>query len=1052
MNKKLPKLLGLMVLYLTCMSWASAVYARDNPKIEIRGTVKDSVGVLPGVSIKVKGTNMSASTDKNGKYILDVPDENAVLVFSMVGFVTQEIPVTGRNVIDVTLNESSNALDEIVITAFGGTTRRTDMIGSITSISTKNLKVPSSNLTTALAGQAAGIIAYQRSGEPGQDNADFFIRGITTFGTNTSPLILIDGMELTTTDLARLQPDDIASFSIFKDATSTAVYGARGANGVILVTTKQGAVGKAKLSFRIENSISQNTKDVEFADAVTYMTLSNEAILTRNPLGTTLYSPDKIASTAKGKNEFVYPANDWKEMMFRKSALTQRANLSVSGGGGVAKYFISGSLNRDNGMLKVDPRTNFNNNIDLKSYTLRSNTTIDVTSSTQIVVRLSGNFDDYTGPIDGGAGMYQKVMRSNPTLFPAYYPIDQQHSYVKHIMYGNYGDGSYLNPYADMTKGYKDYSRSLMLAQVEIKQDLSSVVKGLSFRTMFNTNRNNYFDISRFYEPYFYALSGYDQIGNTYNIANLNENSATEYLGYDEGTKQINTTFYMENVLNYNRVFKKHGVSAMLVNIMQERIAANAGDLQTSLPSRNAGLSGKATYSFDDRYFAEFDFGYNGSERFSEDQRYGFFPAGGIAWSISNEKFFKNLKGTINNLRLRATYGVIGNEAIGRSTDRFLYLSNVTLNDGGKSASFGNGQGAMFTLNGVTVSRYANRDITWERAYKKNIALEIGLWDRLNVNAEYYSEVRKDIFMNRSSIPVTVGLSAPVSANIGEATGSGVDLALDYSLPIKDGIGFTVRGNLTYATNKYLVFEEPAYAETYRSRVGNAIYQPYGYIAERLFIDDAEALNSPRQNFGEYGGGDIKYTDVNRDGQITEADRVPIGNPTLPEIIYGFGFSLNIKSWDINAFFQGLGNEAFFIDPAATTPFANYRSGSEMPGKTLNNQLLSAYANSHWSEDSRDVNALWPRLSPQVSANNSQTSTFFMRDGSFMRLKSVELGYSLPKKLMRKISASNFRLYLSGTNLLNFSNFDLWDVEMGGNGLGYPLQRVFNVGLNITFN
>lgn len=1023
-------------------------------KKEIRGTVRDSVGILPGVSVKVKGTTIGVTTDMSGKYILDVKDENVVLEYSMVGYISQEFPVKGRNVIDVILVESKSNLNEVVVTAFGGTTRRTDMIGSITTISTKNLKVPSSNLTTALAGQAAGIIAYQRSGEPGQDNADFFIRGVTTFGTNTSPLILIDGMELTTTDLARLQPDDIASFSIFKDATSTAVYGARGANGVILVNTKQGTVGKAKLSLRLENSISQATKDLEFADPVTYMKLSNEAILTRNPLEQVLYSDEKIANTLKGKNQYIYPANDWKDMIFRNSALNQRLNLNVSGGGGIAKYFVAGSLNRDNGMLKVDPRNNFNNNIDLKSYTLRSNTTIDVTPSTQMIVRLSGNFDDYNGPIDGGAAMYGKVMRSNPTLFPAYYPIDNDHSFVRHIMYGNFGDGNYLNPYADMTKGYKEYSRSLMLAQVELKQDLSSVIKGLSFRAMMNTNRSNYFDISRSYNPFYYSLAGYDQTGNTYKIRSLNENTATEYLGYSEGGKTINTTFYMENTLNYNQKFKKHGVSGMLVYIMQDRRAANAGDLQTSLPSRNMGLSGKATYAFDDRYYAEFDFGYNGSERFSKANRFGFFPAGGVAWSVSNEKFFEKYKSVINNLRLRATYGVIGNEAIGRSIDRFLYLSNVNLNDPSKSATFGNGQGTMYTLNGVTVDRYANPEITWERAYKKNIALEIGLWNKLNITTEYYSEVRRDIFMNRASIPVTVGLSSSVAANIGQATGKGVDVAIDYSSPVKNGISYTVRGNLTYATNKYKVFEEPQYAEAYRSRVGKPIYQTYGYIAERLFIDDAEAANAPRQNFGEYGGGDIKYTDVDRDGQITESDKVPIGNPTLPEIIYGFGFSLNIKNFDINAFFQGLGNESFFINPAATAPFASYRTDAEtaLAGKTLNNQLLKAYADSHWSEDYRDVNALWPRLSPQANANNSQVSTFFMRDGSFMRLKSVELGYTLPKKLMSKISASSFRLYVSGTNLLNFSKFNLWDVEMGGNGLGYPLQKVYNIGLNITFN
>ncbi len=1030
-------------------------------KKEIRGTVKDSIGALPGVNVLVKGTTIGTTTDLNGKYILDVPDENSILVFSMVGFVPQEIPVKGKSIIDVFLKEGGNKLDEVVVTAFNATQKKSDLVGSVTSISMKNLKIPSSNLTTALAGNAAGVIAYQRSGEPGQDNADFFVRGVTTFGYKTSPLILIDGMELTVTDLARLQPDDISSFSILKDATSTAVYGARGANGVILVSTKQGAVGKAKLAFRLENSISQATSNVEFADPITYMKLANEANLTRDPLLGTLYSDEKIANTLSGKNEIVYPSTDWRAMIFKDNTMNQRANLNVSGGGGIAKYFISGSFNKDNGILNVDQRNNFNNNIDLKSYTLRSNVTIDITKTTNMIVRLSGNFDDYTGPIDGGSGMYGKVMRAAPTLFPAYYPKDAQHQFVSHVMYGNYGDGNYLNPYADLTRGYKDYTRSLMLAQLELKQDLSGLVtKGLSFRTMLNTNRNSYFDVSRFYNPYLYELSGYDQLTNRYNIANINENTGTEYLGYEEGDNLINSTFYLESMLNYNREFGKHGFSGLLVYMMRSSSSANAGSLQLSLPTRNLGLSGRTTYAYDSRYYAEFNFGYNGSERFSEDERFGFFPAAGVAWSVSNEKFFKKLKPIISNLRLRATYGIIGNEAIASPSERFFYLSDVEMNDPAKAASFGNGLGAMYTVNGVTIKRYSNPQITWERATKRNLALELGLFNRINVVAEVFSETRNNIFMNRSTVPVTMGLSSVVSANIGKASSKGTDISLDYQHTLNNNMWFSARGNFTYSTNRYLAYEEPKFSDAYRSRITQSLSQRYGFIAERLFIDDEDAANAPTQNFGGnyiVGGGDIKYTDVNRDGIITEADKVPIGNAQTPEIVYGFGFSMGIKNFDFSAFFQGLGNESFWIDAQATAPFASYRSATEvangaLAGKTLNNQLLKAYADSHWSEDSRDIFALWPRLSPQQNTNNTQISTWFMRDGSFLRLKNVEVGYTLPKSLQKKISSSTFRVYLNASNLLNFSKFDLWDVEMGGNGLGYPLQRVYNIGLNVTFN
>lgn len=1023
----------------------------DESDAEVTGLVTDSSGApMPGVTIYLKSNkNIGTTTDQNGRYVLEVPD-NATLVFSMIGFESREVPVSGRKVINITLQPAATELGETVITAFGAEQKKSDMIGSVTSISASDLaKNPSSNLTNALAGRAAGLIAFQRSGEPGQDNADFFIRGVTTFGYKKDPLILIDGIELTSTDLARIQPDDIASFTILKDATATAVYGARGANGVILVTTKEGAVGKAKLSLRVENSISMPTSNVQLADPVTYMKMYNEAIQTRDPLGVLLYSEDKIESTAAGDNPIIYPANDWRKLMFKDYTTTRRINLNVSGGGSVARYFVSGSYDRDNGLMKVDHRNNFNNNIDLNSYTLRTNVSINLTKTTELIARLSGNFDDYTGPISGGAEMYNEVVHSNPVLFPPYYPIDSAHAYVKHIMFGNYeassGSGpGYANPYADMVKGYKNYSRSLMMAQLELKQDLAFLTKGLSFRAMGNTYRKSFFDVTRSYSPYYYQLAGYDKLTNTYTISNINETTATEYLDYNQGQDTISSSFYLEAMLNYNSTFnEKHGVSGMLVYQMQNRIQTNVGgDLQQSLPFRNLGLSGRLTYNYDKRYYAEFDFGYNGSERFASNHRFGFFPSYGVAWTISNEKFFKPLRTTITNLRLRGTYGIIGNDAIGSAADRFFYLSNVNMNDAAKAATFGGTTGGTYSLNGITVSRYANRDITWETSKEKNIALEIGLFDNLNITAEFYSQYRDHILMTRAAIPLTMGLSAPesVRANVGAATGQGTDISMDYKQFFHNGFWFQAMGNFTYATSKYKVYEEPHYAEAYRYHVGHSIYQNYGYIAERLFVDDAEAENSPVQNFGVYGGGDIKYLDVNRDGQITEADKVPIGNPTLPEIVYGFGFSAGYKDFDISAFFQGLANESFWIDPVATSPFQN------------NTEVLKAYADSYWSEDDRNVNALWPRLSPTVNSNDTQTSTWFMRDGTFLRLKQVEIGYAIPQKLQKKIHTTNFRIYVNASNLLTFSKFKLWDVEMGGNGLGYPIQKVFNIGLNVDIN
>ncbi|MBO9730902.1 MAG: TonB-dependent receptor [Chitinophaga sp.] len=998
----------------------------------------DDNSLIPGVTVLVMGTSKGTTTNEKGRYFLDAQTGDS-LIFRYIGFIEKHVRVGSQSVINITLQSVSSQLKDVVVMAFG-TKKKNDVVGSVTTIRPADLKVPSSNLTTALAGRAAGLIAFQRSGEPGQDNAQFFIRGVTTFGYKKDPLILIDGIELTTTDLARLQVDDIASFSILKDASATALYGSRAANGVILVTTKEGAVGKAHLSFRVENSFSAPTKNIELADPVTYMKLSNEAVLTRDPLGALPYSEEKIENTEAGGNPIAYPANDWRKLMFKDYTMNQRLNLAVSGGGGVARYYVSGAYNRDNGLMKVDKRNNFNTNIRLNSYSLRSNVNVNITRTTEMVVRLSGSFDDYTGPLDGGATMYEKVMRSNPVLFPAYFPKDAEHQHVSHILFGNYDAGQYINPYADMVKGYKNYSRSLMLAQIELKQDLKAIAPGLVLSGMVNTNRTSYFDVSRFYNPFWYKMDAYDKLENQYFITNINPNEGTEYLGYNEGGKTISTAFYLESRLNYDHSFNKSDVSGMVVFMAQNRLNANAGDLQQSLPFRNMGISGRATYAYDKRYYTEINFGYNGSERFDRHHRFGFFPSVGLAWTVSNEHFFESLKSVVSNMRLRGTYGIIGNDAIGSPQDRFFYLSNVNMNDDKRSATFGRDPGTLYSLNGVSISRYANPNITWETSKQKNIALDLGLFNKLNITAEYFSQYRDHILMDRAAIPEAAGFAAPIRANVGVATAQGVDLSMDYKQFFKNDFWVSVMANFTYATSQYKNYEEPRYNESYRYHTGYSINQTFGYIAEKLFVDDAEAANSPKQNFGPYGGGDIKYLDVNHDGQLTEADKVAIGNPTVPEVIYGFGFSLGYKNFDFSSFFQGLSNESFWIDPAATAPFAGQ------------NQLLKAYADDHWSEDHQDVHALWPRLSPDFNQNNTQPSTWFMRNGAFLRLKQVEIGYTLPRSWQKRLHTSTCRFYVNATNLLTFSKFKLWDVEMGGKGLGYPIQRVFNIGLNLNFN
>lgn len=1012
----------------------------------VKGKVVDQQGEpLPGVTITIEGTTRGVITDIDGTYSINVQPTDKLL-FSFVGMENQMIEVGSQTIINIKMAEKTDELDEVTIVAFGKQ-KKESVISSISTVSTKDLKVPSSNLTTAFAGRVAGLISYQTSGEPGRDNAQFFIRGITTFGAEAKkdPLILIDGVELTADDLARLNTDDIASFSIMKDATATALYGARGANGVILVTTKEGREGKVQVNARIENSFSTPTQTVKLADPITYMNMHNEAVLTRDPNGVREYSAEKIEMTQRGLYPDIFPATDWYKSMFNNYTINQRANISVSGGGSVARYYVAASIAKDNGNLKVDRRNNFNSNIDLTKYTVRSNVNVNLTKSTELIMRLSSTFDDYRGPIDGGSAMYRKVMQANPVYFKPSYEPDEHFNYVNHVLFGNYATADYINPYAQALRGYRDYSKNMTMTQFELKQNLNMLTDGLTFRAMVNMNRFSEFTVIREYTPFYYSIDTYNLANNSYTLKNLNPKSGDTFLQYSPGARNINTVFYLESALEYNKkIAEKNHLNGLLVYIMRQEKNGIADNLLLSLPNRNLGLSGRLAYNYDSRYFGEFNFGYNGSERFSKAHRWGFFPSVGLAWMLSNEPFFSDLNQIFPQFKLKATYGLVGNDAIGSNNDRFYYLSQVDMN-----ASRNVNWGAMMNYNppGINVSRYANDRIGWETAYKTNIGAEISTKAGLSANIDLFHERRENILLTRV-IPQTMGIIPAIKANLGVGSGKGVDVELNYEKIISNDFYITGRGTFTYASSKVIEWEEPDYANTpWQSKVGYSINQNWGYIAERLFVDEREVANSPTQ-FGKVMGGDIKYRDVNDDGVISALDQVPIGYPTVPEINYGFGTTIGYKGFDFSFFFQGSGRQSFWLNIGNIQPFVD---GDDKDGLIGQNAVLQAIADNYWTESDRNPYAFWPRLSTYSITNNNQASTWWMQDASFLRLKSAELGYTLPKRLVQKLYMTNCRVYLSGSNLLCWSRFKLWDPEMAGNGLGYPLQRIINVGLNVNF-
>ena len=591
MSKNLSRIVRKIFLFVCAMQICMFTLLAQQG-LRVTGTVSDNFGeLMPGVNVIIRGSVSAGTiTDANGEYSITVPSDTSVLQFRYIGYRMQEIQVGNRKVISVTMLEDVSELDEVVVVAFG-TQKKESVISSITTVRPSDLKVPSSNLTTAFAGRIAGVISYQRSGEPGADDAEFFVRGVTTFGYSKSPLILLDGLEVSSSDLSRMQPDDIASFSIMKDATAAALYGARGANGVIIVTTKEGREGKAQVSIRYETTISAPTRKIELADPITYMKLHNEAVTTRDPMGMQPYSHEKIEMTEQGVNPYVYPAVDWYDMLLKDNTINHRFNMNIGGGGNIARYYIAATYNRDNGLLKVDNRNNFNNNIQLNRFVLRSNMNVKITPTTEAVVRLYGTFDDYQGPIPSGTQMYNLIMRANPVLFPPYYPEDAATQNIGHIMFGNYDNGNYINPYSRLVYGYKDQSTSTMIAQFEANQKLDFLLQGLKIRGLFSTTRYAHFDLLRYYNPFYYTIGRYDRQTDTYLLTCQNPDDGTEYLGYNEGAKVINTNTYIEAAVEYAHTFAEaHEVGALLVYYQREKLNANAGSLQLSLPFRNIGV------------------------------------------------------------------------------------------------------------------------------------------------------------------------------------------------------------------------------------------------------------------------------------------------------------------------------------------------------------------------------------------------------------------------------------------------------------------------------
>ena len=1010
--------------------------AAPNGEMTVSGTVISSADNQPivGANIYVEGTNVGTTTDAGGNYKLTVPASAKTVTVSFLGYDTKKISVRDIHLFKlITLADASNKLEDVVVVGFG-VQKKESLVGAVQSVKPSDLQTSSSNLSTSFSGKIAGVIAVQKSGEPGADGASFWIRGISTFGSGQSPLLILDGVEITNQMLNNIPPETIESFSVLKDATATALYGSRGANGVMIITTKNGRDSeKMAINLRAEFGASAPTRVPKVADGITYMETFNEARTTRGEKP--YYSNEKIMGTKLGLDPYVYPNVDWYDMLFKDCTFNQNFNFNMTGGAKKIDYFLNASVYNENGIMRKPEASKFDTNINAQKYLFQANVSADATKTTRVSLKMNTQLHYRHAPIQSVSDLFAYAMTGMPCEFPATLPGEESDTFVRFGTNNAWNSGFFTNPYAQLCRGYGDQFRGHFTSALTVNQNLDFITKGLSATGMATFYNRVYSAVYRSFTPFMYQLTDYniDEAGN-YSYTSNSTNTGTTYLGTTRGKDGYRELAFQAKI-DYARTFGKHDVGATIVYLQKER-NMNISDEQeyAALPYRQQGLAGRVTYGFDKRYLFEANFGYNGSENFAAGKRFGFFPSVAVGWVISNEPFWKGIKEQVNLFKLRASYGLVGNDVISSDySDRFPYLTTVDMGQG-YDVYIGNNFERKY---GPILSVYGNPNATWEESRKLDIGVEIGLFDSLNIIFDWFKEKRSGIFMQRASLPSSFGMSNITPwANIGKVDNRGVDISIDYNKAFSKDLILSLRGSFTYAHNEVVEMDEPAYKWDYLSKVGHPINSINCLIAEGLFQDEEEIASSPSQ--AAYATefplkpGDIKFKDLNGDRVIDDNDKCWYGNPTVPEIIYGFGFSLKYKGFDCSAFFQGQGKVSIIM-------YDSHPFGTKA---TPGGGLMQWMADEHWREEAPDPNARYPRLSPEWNTNNTQANSLYVRNGRMLRLKNAEIGYTY--KFMR--------VYVSGTNLLTFSPFKYWDPEKGsGNGLSYPLQRTCNLGFQFTF-
>ena len=1005
-------------LFICMLLLGLSTSALAQESIVVTGVVTDT-NKEPMIGVNVSISNipgLGAITDLNGKYSIKMPPYHK-LVFTYIGFEKVEVLVKEQRTVNVTMKEASaREIDEVVITGTGAQKKLT-VTGAITNVDVDVLKAnPSGSMANALAGNVPGILAMQTSGKPGSVS-EFWIRGISTFGASNSALVLVDGFERS---LDEINVEDVESFSVLKDASATAIYGSKGANGVVLITTKHGKAGKINISAKAETFYNMLTQVPDFVDGYTYASMANEAKITRNL--EPLYKADELEIFRLGLDPDLYPNVNWIDELLRKGSWSTRAKLSMNGGG---------------------------TNANFRRWNYRMNVDIDITKSTLLKVGVSGSLQKANDSGVGSDAIWTALMGYNAIMVPKLY----SNGYVP--AYGN-DNGDRFNPWVQATMtGYRENWKNNIQTNVTLEQKLDFITKGLRFvgRFGYDTENNNWINRRKWPEQWkakrFRATDGtldYDRV------------AEERKMFQESGSDGLRNEFF-EAELHYSRGFKHHHLGGTLKYNQSSKIktVGLGDDLKQGIARRNQGLAGRFTYNWNYRYFIDFNFGYTGSENFAAGHRFGFFPAISGAWNIAEESLIKKHLKWMNMFKIRYSYGKVGNDNLGNTRFPYLYdIETMTKKDGDKTVDTGGYNFGDYTFDryygGMRYSSLSSPNVTWEIATKHDLGIDFSFFnDKLSGSVDYFNEKREGIYMLREYLPGIVGLESNPSANVGKVTSEGFDGHFTFRQKL-GAVGLTIRSNITYSKNEIVDRDEENNYYWYKMQKGHRVNQARGLISLGLFKDYDDIRNSPVQDFDGYKvmPGDIKYKDVNGDGKIDGNDQVAIGATTKPNLIYGFGIAANWKGLDVNLHFQGAGKSTYFIDGSTVHMFKLGDGWGNVLSEMANsNRWISADISGDPATE--NPNAEYPRLSYGPNSNNYQQSTYWLRNGSYLRLKTVEVGYTLPTQLVNKVHFNTVRIFFVGTNLLTWSAFKLWDPEMGStDGKRYPLSKNLSLGISVN--